>query len=66
MLGKQIANFKEEYRGNKEKDELVDLLLASKTSFPARIKLVFNRKLYRQRPLDNLVVKFLYLFNRML
>lgn len=66
MLGKQIENFSKEYRGNKEKDKLVQLLLASRTSFSARIKLIFNRKLYRQRTLDNIVVKFLYLCNRML
>ena len=66
MLGKQIANFAKEYHGNKEKDELVQLLLASKTSFAARIRLIFNKKIYRQKRLDNIVVKGLYLINRML
>ena len=66
MLGKQIANFAKEYHGNKEKDELVQLLLASKTSFAARIRLILNKKIYRQKRLDNIVVKGLYLINRML
>ena len=66
MLGKQIANFAKEYHGNKEKDELVQLLLASKTSFASRIRLIFNKKIYRQKRLDNIVVKGLYLINRML
>ena len=49
-----------------EKGELVQLLLASKTSFAARIRLIFNKKIYRQKRLDNIVVKGLYLINRML
>ena len=66
MLGKQIENFSREYQQNKEKDELVKLLLDSRHNPLSRIKLVFNKKLYRQKRLDNMVVKFLYLFNRML
>jgi len=65
-LGEQLEDFAKEYHGDSKKDEMVDLLLASKTSIPARFKLVFHKEIHRQKPLDNLVVKGLYLFNRML
>lgn len=66
-LGEQLEDFAKEYHGyDKRKDAMVTLLLASKTSFRARIKLVFGNQIYRQKPLDNLVVRGLYFLNRML
>ncbi|MCR5467561.1 MAG: glycosyltransferase family 2 protein [Lachnospiraceae bacterium] len=65
-LGRQLEDFKKLYRDDPEKDALVDLLLASRKSVTARIKLVFTSKIYRQRTLDNHVVNCLYLINRML
>ena len=65
-LGAQLKDFQDRFRGIPEKDALVDLLLASEHSISARWKLVFHREIYRQKPLDNLVVKFLYLINKML
>ncbi len=65
-LYRQLSDFKRLYRCDAKKDALVDLLLDSKDHFSSRIKLVFNNKIYRQRGLDNFVVKCLYLINRML
>lgn len=66
-LGEQLGDFAKEYHGYDErKDAMVSLLLRSKTSFKARIKLAFGKQIYRQKPLDNLVVRGLYLLNRML
>ncbi|MCR5272299.1 MAG: glycosyltransferase family 2 protein [Lachnospiraceae bacterium] len=65
-LGRQLEDFKRLYRDNKEKDALVDLLLDSRKNMGSRLKLVATNKIYRQRGLDNFVVKCLYLINRML
>lgn len=66
MLGRQLENFAKEYRGDKEKDALVDMLCASRSSFKVRIHVIRNKKIYRQKFLDNLVVKILCLVNRLL
>lgn len=66
MLGRQLENFAKEYRGDKEKDALVDMLCASKSSFKARIHVIMNKKIYRQKGLDNFVVKVLCVVNRLL
>ncbi len=66
MLGRQLENFAKEYRGDEEKDALVDMLCASKTSFKARVQVIFNKKIYRQKALDRLAVKVLCLVNRLL
>ncbi len=65
-LGAQLRDFQTRFRGDAEKDKLVDLLLASEKSVGARFKLVFEKRIYRQKPLDQMVVKVLYLVNKML
>ena len=65
-LGAQLKDFQARFRGIPEKDALVDLLLASEHSIGARWKLVFKKEIYRQKPLDQVVVRFLYLCNKML
>ena len=66
LTAQRCSGIKSGYWSTAKKDELVQLLLASKTSFAARIRLIFNKKIYRQKRLDNIVVKGLYLINRML
>lgn len=65
-LKAQLGDFQKMYRGDTEKDALVDLLLASEKSVPARFKLIVHRQWYRQKAFDNHVVRGLILINRML
>lgn len=64
-LKKQLSDFSHFYHSNPKYDKLVsDILLAE--HFPGRIQILFNRNWYRQSSLDNLVVRGLFLLNRML
>ena len=64
-LKKQLLDFKRFYHGVPEKDSLVDAILEAE-KFPERLKILFDRRWYRQSGLDNWVVRGLFLFNRML
>lgn len=66
QLGAQLRDFQERYRGNADKDALVDLLLSSQRNIGARFKIVSSRSVYRQKSFDNFVVKCLTLFGLML
>lgn len=66
QLGAQLKDFQERFRGNGDKDALVDLLLSSRNSYGARFKIAFSRTLYRQSSFDNFVVKCLALFGLLL
>lgn len=64
-LKKQLTDFKHFYRGEREKDQLVDDILNAE-HFPGRFTILFHREWYRQSNLDNWVVRGLFLLNRML
>ncbi|MBO5372906.1 MAG: glycosyltransferase family 2 protein [Lachnospiraceae bacterium] len=64
-LKQQLLDFKRFYRSQPEKDELVDAILASE-SLSGRMKILFNRKWYRQSELDNWIVRGLFLIKQML
>ena len=64
-LKKQLLDFKRFYHGVPEKDSLVDAILEAE-KFPERLKILFDRRWYRQSGLDNWVVRGLFLFNRRL
>ncbi len=64
-LEAQLSDFAELYRGDEEKDALVQQILAAK-SFPGKLKILFNRRIYRQSRLDGLIMRALFLFGRML
>lgn len=64
-LKKQLLDFKRFYHGVPEKDSLVDAILEAE-KFPERLKILFDRRWYRQSGLDNWDVRGLFLFNRML
>ena len=64
-LGAQLLDFQNFYRGDAKKDALVDLLLASKKSIPARWKAAFCGGWFRQKPLDQHVTRALILINKM-
>lgn len=55
LFGKNISS---------DKQHLVFTLLSAKTSLQSRIKLIFNRKIKRQKSLDDLAVRILILLNR--
>lgn len=64
-LKRQLLDFKRFYHGVEEKDRLVDSILAAER-FPERVKILFDKRWYRQSALDNWVVRGLFLVNRML
>lgn len=64
-LKKQLLDFKHFYHSNPKKDALVDAILASE-KFPGRLKILFDRRWYRQSEFDNWIVRGLFLTNGML
>lgn len=64
-LEKQLTDFARLYQGNDKKDALVQEVLAAKR-FPGRIKILWNRRIYRQSRLDEIVMRILFLSGRML
>ncbi|MFV0465938.1 MAG: glycosyltransferase family 2 protein [Lachnospiraceae bacterium] len=66
-LKKQLKDFKSFYQGmgDSRKDTLIDSILRAE-SISGRISIQFNTDWYRQTTLDNLVVRVLFLVNRML
>ena len=61
----QLGDFSKMYHQHAEKDELVQLLLASE-KMPAKTKVVFGHHFYRQEKIDHLITRILFLINRML
>ncbi len=61
----QLTDFSKLYHGDREKDALVAKVLAAET-IPGRIKVVWNRKIYRQSVLDELIMRILFLIGKML
>lgn len=66
QLGAQLSDFQKRFRGDREKDELVDLLIKSGNNISSRFKLAFSRRIYRQKRLDGFVMRCLILINKML
>ncbi len=64
-LEAQLADFATLYRGDSKKDALVQEILAAKR-FPGRIKILWNRRIYRQSRLDGIIMRMLFLSGRML
>lgn len=61
----QLTDFSRLYQGERQKDYLVKQILAAET-FPGRLKLLGNRKMYRQSVLDEIIMRILFLIDRML
>lgn len=64
-LEAQLTDFARLYHGDDKKDTLVREVLAAKR-FPGRIKILFNRRIYRQSRLDGIIMRMLFLVGRML
>lgn len=61
----QLTDFAKLYQGDSKKDELVQKILAA-DHFPGRVKILWNRDMYRQSLLDEVIMRILFLFHRML
>ena len=61
----QLTDFSKLYHGDKEKDALVANILAAET-LRGRIKIIWNRKMYRQSVLDEFIMRILFLIGKML
>ncbi len=61
----QLTDFSRLYQGERQKDALVKQILAAET-FPGRLKLLGNRKMYRQSVLDEIIMRILFFIDRML
>ena len=64
-LEAQLTDFAKFYRSDGEKDALVQEVLAAKY-FPGKLKILWNRRIYRQSRLDGFVMRVLFLFGKML
>lgn len=64
-LKAQLMEFHKIYYGNRKKDELICAVLNAE-KFSGRISVIFNSKIYRQKKMDNFIVKGLFLTNNML
>lgn len=64
-LAAQLNDFANLYRGDERKDMLVQEILAAQ-HFPGRIKILWNRRIFRQSRLDGLIMRILFLFGKML
>lgn len=64
-LEAQLTDFARLYQGNSRKDVLVQEILGAK-HFSGRVKLLWNRKIYRQSRLDGIIMRILFLSGRML
>lgn len=61
----QLMDFAELYQGDSRKDALVQRILAAQY-FPGRVKILWEREIFRQSVLDEIVMRILFLINRML
>lgn len=64
-LERQLADFARLYHGDQKKDMLVQKVLAAR-HFPGRIKILWNREIYRQSRLDEIIMRILFLVGKML
>lgn len=64
-LKAQLMDFADLYQGDSRKDALIQRILAAQ-DFPGRIKIMWEREIYRQSVLDEIVMRILFLINRML
>lgn len=61
----QLMDFANLYQGDNKKDALVQRILAAQ-HFPGRVKILWEREIYRQSVLDEVAMRILFLINRML
>ncbi len=61
----QLTDFSRLYQGDKKKDALVQKILAAE-KLPGRIRVLGNREMFRQSVLDEVIMRILFLINRML
>ncbi len=61
----QLTDFAILFQGDMEKDLLVQSVLRAE-HFPGIIKILWNRSIYRQSLLDEIIMRMLFLFHRML
>lgn len=64
-LRAQLTEFHHYYHGDKEKDQMLASVLET-TGLGGKILMLFNAKIYRQKKLDNLIIRVLFLTNNML
>ncbi len=64
-LRRQLSEFARLYRGDVEKDALVGAVLDAGAGM-GRIRILWNRGIYRQSPIDGIVMRMLFLAGRML
>ncbi len=61
----QLQDFSKLYQGDREKDALVRQVLAAE-GLGGRLKIFCNRKIYRQKALDEVIMRILFLMGKML
>ncbi len=66
QLRDQLSEFQSYYRGDAEKDALVDSLLADTKKFGGSLKFVFGNKVFRQSSFEGLAVRVLFLLHQMI
>lgn len=64
-LKRQLCEFQRLYQESAEKDTLVQKILAAE-KLSGRMKIIWNREMYRQSALDEVIMRILFLINRML
>lgn len=64
-LKAQLSDFSRLYQGDIPKDILVQNILEAE-KFSGKIKIIGNRKIYRQSVLDEVIMRILFMINRML
>ncbi len=64
QLRKQVMEFYKLYQTDQEKEQMMITLIKAKSNFFFRWKIFFGDRIYRQRRIDNLIFKLLFLFGQ--
>lgn len=64
QLRKQVMEFQRLYQTDQEREQMMLTLIKAKSNFFFRWKIFFGNRIYRQRKIDNLIFKFLFLFGQ--
>lgn len=62
-LYRQMEAFNRAYHLDGDNADILHMVMSYKKSFGARLHCIFSKKIYRQRKLDNLIFKILFLMN---
>lgn len=65
QLGQQAEEFSEIFSVDGKNKELLDCVIQYKTSLKKQWKLIKNQEIYRQKKLDDLIFKILFLFKQL-